>query len=82
MLRPVGMWTWISRGIFLAVLAGTVTYLFVVGLDKADKLGSAAGIVVALCALAAPYLRRPSNRSGQPGRQPPAGDRRHRRQTD
>ncbi|MBB5112543.1 hypothetical protein FHU28_002382 [Micromonospora echinospora] len=39
----------------LAVV-GLVVYLAVVGLDKADKLGSAAGVVVAIIGLLAPYL--------------------------
>ncbi|WP_439657751.1 hypothetical protein ACSHWB_35930 [Lentzea sp. HUAS TT2] len=37
-------------------MAGLVVYLFVVGLDKADKVGSSIGGVLALVALGTPYL--------------------------
>ncbi|MDX3661754.1 hypothetical protein PV646_31000 [Streptomyces sp. ID05-26A] len=37
-------------------MAGLVVYQFVVGLDRADKVGGSVGGVVALVALGAPYL--------------------------
>jgi hypothetical protein len=37
-------------------VAGLVAYLVVVGLDKADKVSSSIGAVLALIALVAPYL--------------------------
>jgi hypothetical protein len=40
------------------IVVGLVVYLSVVGLDKADKLSSSIGGVVALGALLAPYLLR------------------------
>jgi hypothetical protein len=47
---------WIGRAAFGVIVVGLVAYLYVVGLDKADKVGSSIGGVVALIALAAPYL--------------------------
>ncbi|MFF0153800.1 hypothetical protein [Micromonospora sp. NPDC005203] len=38
------------------IVAGLAAYLIVVGLDEADKLASAVSVVVALVALAVPYL--------------------------
>jgi hypothetical protein len=54
--RQSRAWIWMGRavaGLGVAALAG---YLFASGLDKADKLGSAIGALVALVALVAPYL--------------------------
>jgi hypothetical protein len=42
--------------LFGVIVAGLIVYLVMVGLDKADKLASAVGVVVALAALVAPYL--------------------------
>jgi hypothetical protein len=47
---------WAGRVIFGVIVVGLVVYLVVVGLDKADKLASTVGVVVALLALGAPYL--------------------------
>ncbi|BCJ47217.1 hypothetical protein GCM10010168_71940 [Actinoplanes ianthinogenes] len=47
---------WAGRGLFGVIVAGLVGYLAVVGLDRADKLGSVIGSVVAVIALIAPYL--------------------------
>jgi hypothetical protein len=44
-------------------LVGLVVYLAIVGLDKADKLGSAIGMLLAAVGLLAPYLLPPSTRS-------------------
>jgi hypothetical protein len=49
-------WVWAGRGLFGVILAGLIVYLVRAGLDKADKLASAIGVVVALAALVAPYL--------------------------
>ncbi|MBN1174066.1 MAG: hypothetical protein JXA67_17975 [Micromonosporaceae bacterium] len=45
---------------FGVVVTALVTYLCVVGLDRADQFGSAAGCVLALVALLAPYLLPPA----------------------
>lgn len=58
---------WTGRVAFGVIVAGLVTYLAVVGLDKADKLGSAIGVVVALVALSAPYLLPSSSGGGSMG---------------
>ncbi|MEU5694354.1 hypothetical protein [Actinosynnema sp. NPDC020468] len=42
------------------IVAGLAVYLFVVGLDEADKVGSSIGGVVAVAALVAPYLLPPA----------------------
>ncbi|MBM0276057.1 hypothetical protein [Micromonospora tarensis] len=38
------------------IIAALVTYLVKVGLDKADKIASSIGVVLALVALGVPYL--------------------------
>lgn len=60
--------TWLLVGRVIAVLAvaGLAGYLYTVGLNEADKLGSVIGAVVALAALTLPYLL-PSPRPQQPG---------------
>ncbi|MET7881284.1 hypothetical protein ABZS52_30660 [Micromonospora profundi] len=45
--------------LFAVIAAGLVVYLLRVGLDKADKVASSIGVVLALTALAAPYLLPP-----------------------
>jgi hypothetical protein len=50
---------WISRIIAISVIVGLAIYLIFVGLNAADKLGSAIGAVVALVALLAPYVLPP-----------------------
>ena len=49
-------WEWCGRVVFVVIVAGLVAYLSVVGLDKADKIASSIGGVVALAALIGPYL--------------------------
>jgi hypothetical protein len=46
----------VGRIVFGVLTAVLVAYLAVVGLDKADKVASCVGVVVALLALGAPYL--------------------------
>jgi len=50
---------WGGRIIAVLVFAGTAFYLASVGLDKADKVASALGLLVAVGALIAPYLLPP-----------------------
>jgi hypothetical protein len=49
---------WMGRAVFAGIIAGLVIYLVSVGLDKADKIASSVGVVIALLALGAPYLLR------------------------
>lgn len=67
-MRRSSGWVWGGRVAAVLVMAGLVAYLSVVGLDQADKLASALGLLVAVAALVAPYLLpspdRPSSRSG------------------
>lgn len=51
-----GRLVWWGRGVFLLIVVGLVVYLWVAGLDKADKWGSSIGGVVALVALGLPHL--------------------------
>lgn len=55
MRHPSG-WIWGGRIAAVVVLAGLAYYLASVGLDKADELASVLGLLVAMAALAAPYL--------------------------
>lgn len=55
-------WVWVGRGVFGVIVVGLVVYLFAVGLDKADKVGSSIGGVVGVAALVAPYLLAPGRR--------------------
>ena len=59
MPRRSPRWIWAGRIAFGVLAVGLVAYLAVVGLDKADKLASCVGAVVALLALATPYLLPP-----------------------
>jgi hypothetical protein len=52
-------WIWAGRIVFGVLAAAVVAYLATVGLDKADKLASSIGAVLALLALGAPYLLPP-----------------------
>jgi hypothetical protein len=54
-------WIWVGRVIAVVVVACLAAYLFAVGLDKADKLASVLGLLVAVIALVAPYLLPPSD---------------------
>lgn len=58
MPRSSGRLMWAGRVTFVVIIAGLVVYLVISGLDKADKVASSTGLVVALVALAAPYLVR------------------------
>ncbi len=49
-------WIWGGRAAAAVVVAGLVAYLASVGLDKADKLASVLGLLVAVAALLVPYL--------------------------
>jgi hypothetical protein len=49
-------WVWVARIVAVLVLVGLAVYLSLVGLDKADKLASVLGLLVAVAALVAPYL--------------------------
>ena len=49
-------WVRAGRIGFVVIVAGLVTYLVVVGLEKADKVASSISAVLALIALGAPYL--------------------------
>jgi hypothetical protein len=78
---------WICRIVAVLAVAGLVGHLWAVGLDRADKLGSAAGLVVAILGLVTPYLlsARPppttgaeTPAAGEPPAGPPPGiDARH-----
>jgi hypothetical protein len=59
-------WIWGGRIVAVMVVAGLVAYLVSVGLDKADKLASVLGLLVAVAAFVAPYLLPTTNgkRSG------------------
>ena len=49
-------WVWVARIVAILVLAGLAVYLSLVGLDKADKLASVLGLLIAVATLVAPYL--------------------------
>ncbi|MEU8608279.1 hypothetical protein AB0C29_09790 [Actinoplanes sp. NPDC048791] len=53
-----------GRIVFAALLAGLIVYFAIVGLDKADKLASTIGVVVALVAFFGPHLLPASPPSG------------------
>jgi hypothetical protein len=61
-VRRTKRWVWSGRVVFSVIVVGLVVYLLVVGLDKADKIGSSIGGVVALVALFGPYLLPQSRR--------------------
>lgn len=58
-------WIWGGRVAALVVLAGLTVHLTSVGLDKADKLASVLGLLVAAAGLVAPYLV-PSSEESHP----------------
>ena len=67
-MRSRSGWIWGGRIAALVVLAGLAVYLASVGLDKADKLASILGLLVALATLVAPYLLPSSDESrSKPG---------------
>jgi GNAT superfamily N-acetyltransferase len=59
-------WVWAGRVVFGMIVAGLVGYLAVVGLDRADKVASSIGAVLALVALGAPYLLPPPGGASMP----------------
>lgn len=61
-MRRRSGWIWSGRIAAVMVLAGLGAYLASVGLDKADKLASVLSLLVAVAALAVPYLLPPSDR--------------------
>ena len=63
-MRRRSGWIWGGRIAAVVVLAGLGAYLASVGLDKADKLASVLGLLVAVAALVAPYLL-PSSDGGR-----------------
>ncbi|WP_460649182.1 hypothetical protein [Kribbella endophytica] len=52
-------WRWATRVAAVLVIAGLALYLYSVGLETADKLASALGLLVALSALLVSVLSRP-----------------------
>ncbi len=56
MARRSARWIWGGRIVFAVIVAALVVYLVSVGLDKADKVASGIGAVLALVALGLPYL--------------------------
>jgi hypothetical protein len=50
---------WTGRVVALAIIAALSIYLISVGLDRADKIASGLGVIVAILALFAPYLLPP-----------------------
>lgn len=47
---------WAGRAVFVVVMVALVIYVAVIGLDRANKLAGVIGVLLALCALVAPYL--------------------------
>jgi hypothetical protein len=67
-MRRHSHWIWGGRIAAVAVVAGLAGYLLSAGLDKADKLASVLGLLVAVAALAAPYLLpSPDRNRSEPG---------------
>ncbi len=56
MRRAAGRRTVVGRIVALVILIGLAAHLTSVGLDRADKLASSIGLLVAVAALVAPYL--------------------------
>jgi uncharacterized membrane protein len=56
MPRLAQRWFWVGRAAGAVIVLGLVGYLVGVGLDRADKIGSAVGAVVALVAVLLPYI--------------------------
>ncbi len=63
---------WVGRGVCLLLVLGLVTYLIMIGLERADKVASSVAAVLALLALFAPYLVRPGG-AGKFGGAPASG---------
>lgn len=66
-------WNWIGLAVTVAVLAGLGSYLARVGLDKADKIASVAGLFVAAAGLLGPWIWR-RIRGGGPATATPEAD--------
>jgi hypothetical protein len=58
MRRRSGL-VWGGRIVAVVMVVGLAVYLLMVGLDQADKLASALSLLVAVAALAAPYVLPP-----------------------
>ncbi|MEU7758658.1 MULTISPECIES: hypothetical protein [Micromonospora] len=65
-------WIWTGRVVFAVIVLALIGYLVAAGLDRADKIASCAALVVAVAALAAPYLLPTSTAQEQPADQHPA----------
>ena len=65
MPRRSRRWIWAGRAAALAVVAVLVAYLLAAGLEKADKAASVLAAIVAVLAVAAPYVLPAEERSGQ-----------------
>lgn len=61
MQRRPRRWIWIGRFVAVAILLGVGVWLWVVGLTQASAIGGAAGLLVAIAALFAPYVFPPSS---------------------
>jgi hypothetical protein len=70
MTRHRSFWILIGRIVAVVVLAGVIGYLYIVGLERADKLASVLSLVVAAAALLAPYLLPLGPQSPTPPRTP------------
>ncbi len=57
---------WAGRVAFGVIVAVLVGYIVVVGLDRADKVASTIGAIVALIALGTPYLLPPTGGASMP----------------
>ncbi|WP_213450392.1 hypothetical protein [Rhizomonospora bruguierae] len=71
MPRRRRVWVWTGRSVATLCVAGLGGYLYLVGLDKADKVASAIASLIAVAALVAPYLLpargQPSDPRPRPG---------------
>lgn len=67
MPRRSPRWVWAGRMICLLVVSVVVGYLVLVGVDKADKVASSIGAVLALIALFSPYLLPSPDSTAQAG---------------
>ena len=66
MPRRSQRWIWAGRIVFGVLVAAVMAYLATVGLDKADKLASGIGAIVAVLSLGAPYLLPPPGGTPMP----------------
>ncbi|MEV5741641.1 hypothetical protein AB0L30_16475 [Microbispora rosea] len=71
------MWIWVGRLTFGLIVIGIVAYFSAAGLDKADKLASVLGFLLALAALIVPHLFSVSSGDGGRGSTSSAGNASH-----